>query len=176
MGLHVLLANTGGGACLEGRPSSELRVLMVSSNGVPGEKRNGSTAAGAGAGANQSGREGAAGAIQQPGDDSSQSGRVHHELYLYFSERCARKTAEQHDRQSRTRETHLAGAGRKLGTVRSAVWDDQGITGREHAGAERWLRSVEAEFFVSSMWRRRCGCVGPRPSARILELLFDLGL
>src|ERR1700674_1244560 len=148
MGLHVLLANRDGRARREGRPSSELRVLMVSSKGVPGEKRNGSTAASTGPGADQSGRKGVAGAIQQPGDDSPQSGRVHHELYLYFSERRTRKTAEQYDRQPGARETHLAGNGRESRAVRSTVRHDQGITRREHTGAERRFRAVDASSFI----------------------------
>src|SRR6266403_620569 len=86
--------------------------------------------------------------IQQPGDDSPQSGRVHRELYLYFSERCTRKTAEQYDRQPGACETHLAGAGRESSAVRSAVRHDQGVTGREHTGAERRFRAVDASSFV----------------------------
>src|SRR6266853_1625660 len=108
MGLYVLLANEAGGACSAGRPSCESEVLMVSSKQRSRSQRNGTTAASAGSGADQSRRKGIAGAIQQPGDDSPQSRRVHYELYLYLPERRARKTFEQHDPQPGTRETHLA--------------------------------------------------------------------
>src|SRR5260370_31437986 len=103
---------------------------------MPGEERNGSTGVRAAPGADLSRREGIAGAIQQPGDDSPQSGRVHNELYLYFSERRPRKTAEQHDRQPWARETHLEGPRGESRAVRSPLRAEQGVTGREHARAE----------------------------------------
>src|SRR5260370_31266698 len=99
---------------------------------MPGEERNGSTGVRAAPGADQSRREGIAGAIQQPGDDSPQSGRVHNELYLYFSERRPRKTAEQHDRQPWARETHLAAARGESRSVRIAVRHSQAFTATYH--------------------------------------------
>src|SRR5689334_6174812 len=122
---------------------------------MPEAKRNGSTAASTGPGADQSRRKGIAGAVQQPGDDSPQSRRVHHELYLYFPECHARKTAEQYDRQPGTREAYLARSGRESRAVRSAIWHHQGITGRKHAGAKRRLRAVEADWLASSMGQRQ---------------------
>src|ERR1700688_949188 len=40
---------------------------------------------GSGSGSDQGGRKRITGAVQQPGDDSPQPGRVHHEFYLHFS-------------------------------------------------------------------------------------------
>lgn len=104
---------------------------------------DGRAAASAGTSADQSGREGIAGAVQQPGDAAPQPGRVHAELHLHLPEREPGKAVEQRDRESRAREAHLAGAGRKYLAIRSAVWPDQGTGGwRNSADAERGIRAV----------------------------------
>src|ERR1700732_1199386 len=94
---------------------------------------HGRAAAPARASANQSGREGITGRIQQSADDSPQSGRIHPHLYLYLPQRRPRKAAEEHDRQPRPRQTHLARARRKYRKVRVAVRIHQGGTGSRPA-------------------------------------------
>src|SRR6267378_2145801 len=101
---------------------------------------------------------------------------IHHELYLHFPKRRARKTAEQHDPQPRSRETHLARDGRESCALRSAVWNYQGVTRGKHARAQRRFCAIGAEFFAPSV-PRRCWCrARTRPPVRILKLFLDVGL
>src|SRR4030095_5071655 len=90
----------------------------------------------------------APGPLQQSNDDSSQRGRVYAEFCLHLSEWSTGQAPQQHDRESGTRQADLAGPWRKYLTLRSAVWNDQGSTGR-NAHANRWLRSVDSnERFI----------------------------
>src|SRR5882762_1537935 len=81
------------------------------------EERRGSddgrTAASAGAGADQGGRERTTGRVQQPGDDSPQPRRVYAELYLYISEWPAGQAAEEHDREPGSCQADFSRAGRE---------------------------------------------------------------
>src|SRR6267378_4432863 len=94
-------------------------VIPWEANTVTNQRRgsdDGRTAASAGAGADQSGRERTTGRIQQPGDDSPQPRGVYAQLYLHFPKRPAGQAVEEHDRQpgscqadfSRTRREHRA--------------------------------------------------------------------
>src|SRR5580698_3661107 len=103
---------------------------------------DGRAAAGSRTGADQSGRKGTAGTVQQFGDAASQSRGVHAQFYLHFSEWRARQAAGQHDRQPRPRQADLARAGRKYLALRSAVWADQGSSRRRWTAAQCWFRAV----------------------------------
>src|ERR1700730_11068142 len=104
-------------------------------------EEDGRTAATARAGADQSGRERVAGRVQQFGDGSPQSGRVHAEFYLYFPQRSAGQVAQEHDRQPGACQEDLARTRRKHRALRSAIRSDQG-NARGRADAERRIYTV----------------------------------
>src|SRR5580704_2072409 len=98
--------------------------------GLRGEE-DGRAAASARASADQSGRKGIAGAVQQFGDVAPQFGGVHSEFHLHLPEWGAGKAAYQRHREPRAREEDLAGIGGEYLAPRSAVRADQGSARRQ---------------------------------------------
>src|SRR5580704_1396308 len=122
----------------------------------------------AGAGADQSGRKRTSGRVQQSGDGSPQPGRIHAQLHLYLSQRRARQVTEEHDRQPRPRQTHLARTWRKYRALRSPVRSDQ--RNSRCAGSDRRLRSI-TNFGVAPQTFRIIRAMRKRPSTLALSVV-----
>ena len=126
-----------------------LRTSHEAGRGLKGED-DGRAATCARSSANQSGRKGVAGAVQQFGDGAPQSRGIHAQFCLHFPEWRAGEAANQCDRQSGARKAHLAGAGREYLPLRDAVRANQGSARRQRAAAERRICAVKQRLEIES--------------------------
>ena len=97
------------------------------------------------------------GALQQSGDDSSQSGRVHAAFHLHFSQRHPREAGVEHDRQPGTRQAAVARAGREYRAVRGAVRADSRSAGAR-AADEYGFRAVGCARRAERCSKQTAGC------------------